>query len=71
MNEEVTKQPEILVRLELLKEKVIQLETKLYPVSFSLPKEVVSNDKNGSQVMSMINNIIERVSDIKDSLDIN
>lgn len=70
MNGETIKQPEILARLELLNEKVIQLETKLYPVSFSLPKEVGINDNNRSQVMSMINNIIERVSDIEDSLDI-
>ena len=68
--EETIKQPEIISRLELLKERVVQLETSLYPISCGIPKEVGSNTKNESQVMALINNIIERVSDIKDSIDI-
>ena len=75
--EETIKQPEIISRLELLKERVFQLETSLYPISWGIPKEVGSNTKevgsntkNESQVMALINNIIERVSDIKDSIDI-
>lgn len=69
--EETIKQPEIISRLELLKEKVIQLETKLYPISYGIPKEEATNTKNESMVMALINNITERVSDIKDSIDIN
>ncbi len=69
--EETIKQPEIISRLELLKEEVIQLETKLYPISCSIPKEEATNTKNESIVMALINNITERVSDIKDSIDIN
>ena len=68
--EETIKQPEIISRLELLKEEVIQLETKLYPISCSIPKEA-TDTKNESMVMALINNITERVSDIKDSIDIN
>ena len=43
--EETIKQPEIISRLELLKEEVIQLETKLYPISCGIPKEEATNTK--------------------------
>lgn len=66
------KVPEIITRLSLLQEKVYQLRDKLNPVLVSNPRTVDSVQENSSsQVMKFINTLIEEVSDIKDSIDIN
>ena len=69
--EQEKKQPEILLRLELLLDKINNLGEKLKPVSFDLPTECKDVDsKNSSQVMSLISIIASRIDEITDDIDI-
>ena len=69
--ENTIKEPEIIARLNLLKEKVYQLRDRISPITISYPKNAESKPvKDSSPVMRLIDNLIEEVSDIKESIDI-
>lgn len=72
MENEICKEPEIIARLNLLQEKIRQLRDKLSPVTIDTPKCVENVPvKSSSQSMFIINQTINLIDDIKDSIDIN
>lgn len=65
------KESAIISRLNLLGNKITQLRTKLSPVMMSIPRENVSTEiSNKSRAMSILENIIEDVDEIRDTIDI-
>jgi len=72
MERDETREPEIIARLNLLQEKLRSLREKLSPVMVELAKSVGEVPvKNSSQSLYLINQTINLVDDIKDSVDIN